>query len=67
LVISLIMATLVYSWTFIIDNNYILLTLQVITGALFYLIANEKSGSKVYRDMKEMVLRKFKLFLRKND
>lgn len=59
LAISLIMAILVYSWTFIINNHYLLLTLQIITGALFYIIVNEKTGSKVYKDTKEMILKRF--------
>ncbi len=60
LVVSLIMAVLVYSWTFLINNNYFLLIVQIITGALFYILVNEKLGSKVYQDTKEMVLGRYK-------
>jgi hypothetical protein len=54
--ISLLMFAAAYSWTFVVENLYLLLALQVATGVLVYIVANEMLGSKVYKDAKQMVL-----------
>ncbi|MDR1226088.1 MAG: lipopolysaccharide biosynthesis protein [Prevotellaceae bacterium] len=54
--ISLLMGVLVYSWTFVVENLYLLLLLQVVTGLVVYIIANKMLGSKVYEDARDMLL-----------
>ncbi len=61
--ISLLMFAACFAWTFVLDNHFLLLAVQLTTGGLVYVGMNEWLGSKVYKDIREMVteqLRKLK-------
>jgi hypothetical protein len=56
--LAFIMGAGVYALSFLIHNHFILLGAQVVAGAAFYLGATYLLGSKVFREVVEIVKNK---------
>ena len=64
LLTSLVMFAAAYVWIFVVENNVVLIVVQTITGLLVYIGLNERLGSKVYKDTKEIALKQIKSMIR---
>ena len=57
-ILALVMSMGIFSLSFLIENRTILLIVQIITGAFFYLGSNYLFGSKVFKEIIDMVKNK---------
>jgi O-antigen/teichoic acid export membrane protein len=57
--ISVLMAGILYIFTYLINNLYILLILQLFTALVFYALANKIVGSSIYGDIIDSIKNKF--------